>query len=191
MKVNKTIAPKKKKSSQSQKKACMVNSIDFKINIESIETILQQIHSVSNIDTNSVFFTKLMNLLEKYTIIDNNSSNNNDVLNAIDKVNEQYLDLCFTRKDTLEKYVSWYNEFIVKKIKELIIYKANQINKVNYTDYKLMFTTQASSEFKKKMDELTSLVDKLTKAYMLLDASENKPEETDTGRYIRNYFNEL
>ncbi|EDQ31350.1 hypothetical protein EBI_26407 [Enterocytozoon bieneusi H348] len=191
MKVNKTMAPKKKKTSQSQKEVCPVEVVDFKINIESIETILQQIHAISSIDTHSVFFIKFRKLLEKYTIIDNNLNNNNDILNDIDKMNEQYLDLCFTRKDTLERYVSWYNEFVVKKIKEFIIYKANQITKINYAEHKLIFTAPISLEFKKKMNELTSLVDKLTKAHMLLDATENKPEETDIGRYIRNYFNEL
>ena len=77
MKVNKTMAPKKKKTSQSQKEVCPVEVVDFKINIESIETILQQIHAISSIDTHSVFFIKFRKLLEKYTIIDNNLNNNN------------------------------------------------------------------------------------------------------------------
>ncbi|ORD94343.1 hypothetical protein ECANGB1_877 [Enterospora canceri] len=157
-----------------------------KVKVESVGIIMEQVRKlVGDGKKDRDLLEKMESILEKRT----EKTDKTVSPKKVDKMNEKYLDLCFTRRDTLEKYRNYYMENVVQKIKENVLYKHVGAER-GYDGYKMNYSGREHGGLADKMEQMPKMLSSLKKVEGMLK-EEKVSVEVDEMRRIRSYFRGL
>ena len=161
-----------------------------KIEINSIEMLTNSILSICDFKEDKEKLKRLIEIIKENTTI----KNVEDCQEARDLMNEKYLDLCFVRKEAVEKYKRIYATNVVQKIKNKILYKST--NKMyddpekNLLKFKPLFENDTC-------EEMPGVIGMVKRAKGLIEVEEGMKGyeeyfnvETEN-KNIKNYFKQL
>lgn len=131
-------------------------------------------------------------LFEKNVTVKNDEAKKMKLLQLQEKLDEKFLDLCFMRKELIQKFREDYSAS-VSKIKNDVLYKCQTNSPDDYEKYKIKFNILKNEEFNKAMNVLPFLNSKLKKAKEILEESAQtvKDKEIDGDKYIEKYFRDI
>lgn len=164
-----------------------------KIEIESFKGIMDKIKECGKLDDKTLeyFEYALKNNCVETKNDSNNKNNSKDMETVVDNLNQGVLNLCIKRTEVIEQYKQMYNNNVVQKIKETLLYKHSSNKTDDHEKYVLHFAMKDMCGFE-KISELPSALSTIRKVKDIIDSTNDKvAREVTNDAYIKGYFNGL